>query len=125
MILSDLLVKLLKKKNDVIYIQPHNFPDGDAIASSFGLQYFLKQYDIDSIICYKGILERLSTEKLCKSLGIDIVNVDSLTSLKDDDYIINIDSQKHNSNLDDIIGNEVACIDPHPTFIRYKYLYGY
>lgn len=123
MILSDLLVKLLKKKNDVIYIQPHNFPDGDAIASSFGLQYFLKQYDIDSIICYKGILERLSTEKLCKSLGIDIVNVDSLTSLKDDDYIINIDSQKHNSNLDDIIGNEVACIDHHPTFIRYKYLY--
>lgn len=123
MLLSDLLIKLLKKKNDTIYIQPHNFPDGDAIASSFGLQYFLKQYDIVSIICYKGILEKLTTEKLCSSLNIDIVNVDSLNSLKDDDYIINVDCQKYNSNLEDLKGNEVACIDHHPTFKKCKYLY--
>jgi len=121
--LSDLLIKLLKTKNDTIYLQPHNFPDADAIASSFGLQCFLKHYDIDSIICYKGVLEKLTTEKLCKHLNIDIINVDDLTHLKKDDYIINIDSQKHNANVEDLIGNEVACIDHHPTFIKYKYLY--
>lgn len=123
MLLSNLLIKLLKQKNDTIYIQPHNFPDGDAIASSFGLQYFLKQYDIDSIICYKGFLEKLSTEKLCNSLDIKMVNLENLTSLKTDDFVINIDSQKHNSNVENLIGNEVACIDHHPTFAKYKYKY--
>lgn len=123
MILSDLLIKLLKQKDDTIYIQPHNFPDGDAIASSFGLQYFLKQYNIESIICYKGCLEKLTTQKLCDLLHIDMVNIEDLHNLKESDYIINIDSQKHNSNIDDFIGDEVACIDHHPTFIRYKYKY--
>ena len=36
------LVELLK--GNVVYIQTHNFPDPDAIASAFGLQYFLKQH---------------------------------------------------------------------------------
>lgn len=121
--LSDLLITLLKAKNGTIYLQTHDFPDSDAIASSFGLQCFLKHYDIDSIICYKGVLEKLTTEKLCKSLNINIVNIDDLTNLKKDDYIINIDSQKNNANVEDLVGNEVACIDHHPTFIKYKYLY--
>lgn len=123
MLLSNLLIKLLKSTDDTIYIQPHNFPDGDAIASSFGLQYFLKYYGIDSIICYKGVLEKLSTEKLCNTLNIQMVKVENLTDIKSSDLVINIDSQKHNSNVEDLIGNEVACIDHHPTFIKYKYKY--
>lgn len=123
MLISNLLIKLLKQKNDTIYIQPHNFPDGDAIASSFGLQCFLKHYGIDSIICYKGCLEKLTTQKLCDLLNIEMVNIEDLHTLKETDYIINIDSQKHNSNIDDFIGDEVACIDHHPTFINYKYKY--
>lgn len=123
MIISNLLIKLLKQKNDTIYIQPHNFPDGDAIGSAFGLQYFLKQYDIDSVICYKGCLEKFTTQKLCDLLHIEMININDLHTLKETDYIINIDSQKHNANIDDFIGEEVACIDHHPTFIKCKYKY--
>lgn len=121
--ISNILISMLKEKKSTIYIQPHNFPDGDAIASSFGLQYFLKQYGIESIICYKGCLEKLTTQKLCDLLHIEMVEIQDLTSLKEDDYIVIVDSQKCNSNIDDFIGDEVACIDHHPTFIKYKYKY--
>lgn len=37
----DNLVDLLKKAPDDVFIQPHNVPDPDAIAASFGLRYLL------------------------------------------------------------------------------------
>ena len=37
-----------------IYIQTHNFPDPDAIASAFGLQRLLAQHEIPSTLCYDG-----------------------------------------------------------------------
>mgnify|MGYP000271808585 CR=1 FL=1 len=38
---QDLIVLL---KGHKTYIQTHNFPDPDAIASAYGLQYFLQQF---------------------------------------------------------------------------------
>ena len=49
-----------------VYIQMHNFPDPDAIASAFGLQELLKYRGIGATICYKGKIERYSTEKMCR-----------------------------------------------------------
>jgi hypothetical protein len=46
------LVELLK--NHRVFIQTHNFPDPDAIASGFGLQYFLREHGVESTICYDG-----------------------------------------------------------------------
>ena len=43
------LIELLKGHK--VYLQTHNFPDPDALASAYGLQQFLKHYDIDSTIC--------------------------------------------------------------------------
>ena len=34
-----------------VYIQTHNFPDPDAIATAFGLQKLLEEYGITSILC--------------------------------------------------------------------------
>ena len=39
------------------------------------------------------------------------------------DYIVTVDAQKFNANITDFIGNEVACIDHHPTFIQCEYQY--
>lgn len=36
----DRLVELLKEAPDEVFIQPHNVPDPDAIAASFGLQQY-------------------------------------------------------------------------------------
>ena len=57
-----------------VYIQTHNFPDPDAIASAFGLQELLKLRGIHATICYKGKIDRYSTDKLREILDIRLVN---------------------------------------------------
>jgi len=106
-----------------VYIQTHNFPDPDAIASAFGLQVFLKEHGIEAEICYDGKIERLSTRKMFDVFGIAVKNSEEISAMKEDDYIVCVDSQKYNTNLTDFIGDEVACIDHHPTFIQCEYHY--
>ncbi|WP_242940484.1 DHH family phosphoesterase [Anaeromicropila populeti] len=106
-----------------IYIQTHNFPDPDAISSAFGLQNFLKYYEIESILCYDGKIDKLSTKRMLKTYGIHIFAIEELADMREEDYIVMVDAQKYNSNLTDCIACEVACIDHHPTFIECDYLY--
>lgn len=115
------LVSILK--NHTTFIQTHNFPDPDAISSAFGLQQFLRCYGIDSCLCYDGRIDRLSSKKMLDTFGITMFSKAELTHMKESDYIVLIDSQKKNSNVTDFIGNEVACIDHHPTFFPYEYKY--
>lgn len=118
---SDDLLELLR--NHAVYIQTHNFPDPDAIASAFGLQNFLKYYNIESTLCYYGKIDKLSTKRMLTTFGIQIYSKDEIEDMKDEDYIVNVDSQKHNANVMDFIGEEVACIDHHPTFVEADYQY--
>lgn len=115
------LIELLRYHT--VYIQTHNFPDPDALASAFGLQNFLKYYGIRSTLCYYGRIDKLSTKRMLTAFGIEIYAKEELTDMRQDDYIINIDSQKYNANVMDLVGKEVACIDHHPTFIEVDYLY--
>lgn len=115
------LIELLEGHK--VYIQTHNFPDPDAIASAFGLQDFLKKHGIEAIICYDGKIERLSTKKMFDVFGITVQSSEEISEMKEEDYIVCVDSQKYNSNLTDFIGDEVACIDHHPTFIPCEYHY--
>ena len=52
MIDIDEMLKSIRNKH--VYIQMHNFPDPDAIASAFGLQYLLRAKGFASTIVYKG-----------------------------------------------------------------------
>ena len=115
------LIELLK--NQTVFIQTHNFPDPDALASAFGLQKFLKYFGVESTLCYYGRIDKLSTKRMLTTFAIEIFSKDELSDMRDDDYIVNVDSQKHNANVMDFIGREVACIDHHPTFIEASYLY--
>lgn len=113
------IVESISKKH--VYIQTHNFPDPDAIASAFGLQYLLKKKNIESTICYFGEIDRYSTVQMVKELEIEIYNVKNLNSLGNTDEIILVDSQKGNVNIEDISGEEVICIDHHPNYEKYDY----
>ena len=44
----DLVTLLRGHKN---YIQTHNYPDPDAVASAFGLQRFLNKHGVEATIC--------------------------------------------------------------------------
>ena len=115
--------ELVSKINrEHVYIQMHNFPDPDAIASAFGLQELLKYHGILATICYKGKIERYSTEKMCQLLEIEIENIEDIKKLlTEKDEIILVDAQKGNSNIIDITGDEIICIDHHPTFEKQEY----
>lgn len=110
-------------KHKHVYVQTHNFPDPDAIASAYGLQYLLKQRGIDATICYKGKVDRSSINKMVQLLDIKIVEYEDLGNMLEDDEIILVDAQKGNANIIDMPGNEVMCIDHHPTFEKIDYVY--
>lgn len=107
-----------------IYIQTHNFPDPDAIASAFGLQKLLEHYGVSSELCYDGRIDKLSASKMLGVFRISMQPYEKLCSkLQEEDYIVCVDSQKHSGNTTDFIGDEVACVDHHPTFIPIEYRY--
>lgn len=106
------LVDLLKGRR--VFIQTHNFPDPDAIASAFGLQVLLEKFNITTIICHHGCVERTATANMVAEFGIEMTTDEYLKDMTPEDYIITVDSQKGNANIRDLIGDEVACIDHHP-----------
>ena len=116
----DQLISKISREH--VYIQMHNFPDPDAIASAFGLQELLKYRGIRATICYKGKIERYSTEKMCQLFAIEIANIEDINSrLEDCDEVILVDAQKGNSNIINMTGDEIICIDHHPTFEQQEY----
>lgn len=115
------LIHLLKGKKT--YLQMHNFPDPDAIGSAFGMQEFLKYYGVETEICYDGAIEKMSGRNMIDMLGIKVKHHTDCKEMCETDYIVTIDGQKYNSNFTDLIGDEVACIDHHPTFIDCEYHY--
>ena len=109
-------------QNDKVYIQTHNFPDPDAIASAYGLQQLLKNQGIVSTICYKGKIERYNTNHIIQTLGIEMMNVSDLEKeLQESDEILLVDAQKLNANVLDIVGEEIICIDHHPIVNQTEY----
>lgn len=108
---------------DKIYIQTHNFPDPDAISSAYGLQKLLETRNIKSKICYKGKIDRYSTMKMVEVFNIELFNLDDLQDLTEDSEVVLVDSQKGNANIIDMTGDEVVCIDHHPTFEKIEYKY--
>ena len=107
-----------------VYIQTHNFPDPDAIASAFGLQRLLDRHGIGSTICYDGKINKLSTSKMLDMLEIRMLSAAEVESLlREEDFIICVDSQKNGGNITDFTGNEIAAIDHHPTYVPVPYLY--
>lgn len=114
------LLKQINRKH--VYIQTHNFPDPDAIASALGIQELLKHNGITSTICYKGKIDRYSTDKLRELMNIELLNVEDLGAiLTEEDEVILVDAQKGNSNIIDITGDEIICIDHHPENEKFSY----
>ncbi len=120
------LIKALEglKDNKKLYIQTHNFPDPDAIACAFGLGSLLKSFGIKSTLCSVGQIDRISAARMISSFGIELFEYDDIKdNMSEDDYIICVDSQKNAGNITDLKGDEIACIDHHPTFKQVEYKY--
>ena len=118
------LITLCKQRGSKVYIQTHNFPDPDAIGTAFGLQKLLENFGIESKLCYAGKIDQLSTSRMLDEFDIRIYAYDMIREeMKETDPIICVDSQKNGGNIQDFIGDEIACVDHHPIFKEEKYLY--
>lgn len=100
------------KGDDRVYIQAHNFPDHDAVASAFALQTFMKIYGVECRLVYDGEIQRDSLKRVIADLAIDIRKTDEY-DMKENDRVIIVDGCKWNKNVTDLIGNEVGVIDHH------------
>ena len=109
----DQLVELLKKAPDEVFIQPHNVPDPDALASSFALQDLLKKKGLDAVIVYENEVEKANSLKMLELFGIDIHPASEVATLGEEDWTVLVDVQKGNSNVTDLVTDEVAVIDHH------------
>ncbi len=107
----DRLLPLIQDE-DHIFIQTHNFPDPDAVASAFGLQQLLSHYQINSHLVYEGDIQRRSLATLITHLGIDI-QPSRHYAIQPEHKIILVDGCKGNKNVTGLIGNEVGVIDHH------------
>jgi len=110
----DKLVSILKNAPDEIFIQPHNVPDPDAIASSLGMYYLLSQRGIQKLaIIYDQEIEKANSLKMLELFDVPIIRADEAATLGTEDWAVLVDAQKGNANITDLPTDEVAVIDHH------------
>ena len=95
-----------------VYVQTHDFPDHDAIASAFGMQGVLACRGISSRIVYAGELQRDSLRRMIHDLGIVVTHAAEVPISAADPIVI-VDGCKGNKNVTDLPGDEVGVIDHH------------
>ena len=118
----DILVDILKDAPDEVFIQPHNVPDPDAIASSLGMFYLLSQRGIQKLaIVYDQEIEKANSLRMLEMFNVPIVRAADAHTLGTEDWAVLVDAQKGNSNITDLPTDEVAAIDHH----EYKGNMGY
>ncbi len=115
------LIEILKGHK--VFLQTHDFPDPDALASAYGMKVLLSNFGIESVIVYKGEVEKISVRRMLFLFNIEVVSIENLPEMKPEDYIVTVDAQKYNSNITDFIGDEIACVDHHPTVKECDYKY--
>lgn len=106
-----------------VYVQTHNFPDPDALASAYGLCRLLEASGIKAIACYDGQLDKRAGRKMVEVFGIKAVPVHELGPLEADAFVLCVDSQKGNGNITPLSVGIQACIDHHPIFVASDYVY--
>jgi len=95
-----------------VYVQTHDFPDCDAVASAFGMQRLLSRAQVPSRIVHGGDIQRDSLRRMIHDLGIEVVPASRL-AMEARDVVVIVDGCKGNRNVTELPGDEVAVIDHH------------
>lgn len=113
------LLRIAEGRN--VYIQTHDYPDPDALASAYALQYLLKTQGIEAPICYFGTVDKVNIRMMMDVFEISPLLKDEMDEIDENSVVINVDVQKNNSNLTDMRGEELVCIDHHPWVTQEHY----
>ena len=104
------LKRLLDYKK--VYIQCHDNPDADALASAFGVYRYLQSQGKDVSIIYGGAeeIKKSATRMLVKECGIP---AEYTHSIEEDSFLLLVDCQYGATNVEKFIAIHVAMIDHH------------
>lgn len=108
--------------NDMVYIQTHNYPDQDALATAHGLKLLLEHFGKRATVCYKGTIDKANTLQMISLLKLDVVPADTIEFQPNDQTIL-VDCQQGNSNVKAYEGQVIACIDHHKMQDTNNYLF--
>ncbi len=108
------LAALLKEAPGKVFIQPHDVPDPDAIASAFGLQSLLGRYGVESRIVYEREFEKIDSLRMVELFGVELSLASDVASIGVEDWIVVVDGQQGNANIVDLGCAAIAAIDHHP-----------
>ncbi|HPE89896.1 MAG TPA: DHH family phosphoesterase [Spirochaetia bacterium] len=108
------LASILRDAPGRVFIQAHDVPDPDAIASAFGLRSLLSRFGVESAIVYEREFEKIDAQRMVELLGIELSIASSVPTIGPDDWAVIVDGQRGNANMVDLPCLEVAAIDHHP-----------
>lgn len=109
----DSLVDVLSEAPDEVFLQPHNVPDPDAIASCLGLRRLLAERGIDAEIVYDSEIEKANALEMIELFDVPMRPFREVATLGGEDWAVLVDVQKENANVTDMPTEEVAVIDHH------------
>lgn len=107
------LARILKDTPGKVFIQAHDVPDPDAIASAFALRYLLSRFGVESSIVYEREYEKIDARRMVELLGIELSLASEVASIGTLDWLVIVDGQKGNANIVDLGCTEIAAIDHH------------
>jgi len=105
------LIGVLDPTRPVI-VQAHDFPDHDAVASAFALSRLLALFEVESTLCYGGMIQSESLIAAIDQLAIPIASCAEL-EIGEDAQIIIVDGFSGNSNMTSLPGSVAGVIDHH------------
>ncbi len=105
-------------KYQKIYIQCHNNPDADTIASAYGVYCFLTEKGVDAEIIYGGVqpIQKYNIKYMIKQCNIPIHHVESIPETTE--LLLIIDGQYGQGNVQRFETADIAVIDHHLPVIK-------
>lgn len=103
--------EFITRHRDIV-LQTHDYPDPDAIASSYGLSLLIAELGGTAVICHRGAITRAITQEMINVLQIPILPA-VLAPGKENEILV-MDGRIKNENVTKFPGKYIGEIDHHP-----------
>ncbi|TCK98575.1 nanoRNase/pAp phosphatase (c-di-AMP/oligoRNAs hydrolase) [Natranaerovirga hydrolytica] len=102
---------------DEIYIQCHDNPDADSIASGFALYEYFRFYNKKVKLIYSGQF-KITKPNLLEMISVLHIPIEYVGNLKTSGLLITVDCQYGGGNVKKLNSDHIAIIDHHQVEVR-------
>ncbi|MCX7711818.1 MAG: DHH family phosphoesterase [Clostridia bacterium] len=107
-----------------VYIQPHNYPDADAIASAWGMKKLVESFGAEAEIIYYGSNTfKPNISKILSDYRIRMTLINEGYEIGEEELLINVDCQYGAANVHKVVAKNIAVVDHHIKEAMQDYIY--